>query len=246
MAFQTVFKRYELKYMLTDEQKAKLLAAMAPHMMPDSYGRTTIRNIYFDTADHRLIRASLEKPIYKEKLRVRSYAQAREDSTVFVELKKKYEGVVYKRRIALCEGEAMRWLCAREALARPSQISREIDHFLEFYGGLRPAALLCYDREAFYEKGGGELRVTFDSGVLVRTEDISLRSEVYGTPLLEAGRTLMEIKCSGGLPMWLVDVLSAERIYKTSYSKYGTAYERSIFPALRGINKLDKERIFDA
>ena len=96
MAFQTVFKRYELKYMLTLEQKEKILKAMSPYMELDKYGRTTIRNIYFDTDDYRLIRRSIEKPVYKEKLRIRSYSQAEPQGTVFVELKKKYEKVVYK------------------------------------------------------------------------------------------------------------------------------------------------------
>ena len=103
MAFQTVFKRYELKYMLTLEQKEKILEAMSPYMQLDKYERTTIRNIYFDTENYRLIRRSIEKPAYKEKIRIRSYAQATADSTVFVELKKKYEKVVYKRRLPLCE-----------------------------------------------------------------------------------------------------------------------------------------------
>ncbi len=107
MAFQIVFKRYELKYMLTLEQKEKVLEAMLPYMQLDKYGRTTIRNIYFDTASYRLIRRSIEKPAYKEKLRIRSYSQATADSTVFVELKKKYEKVVYKRRLPLCESDAM-------------------------------------------------------------------------------------------------------------------------------------------
>ena len=111
MAFRTVFKRYELKYMLTSLQKENILEAMLPYMEIDKYGRTTIRNIYFDTDNYRLIRRSIEKPAYKEKLRIRSYSQASADSTVFVELKKKYEKVVYKRRLPLCEADAMAWVC---------------------------------------------------------------------------------------------------------------------------------------
>ena len=110
MAFQTVFKRYELKYMLTPEQKEKIVEAMSNYMQIDKYGRTTIRNIYFDTENYILIRRSIEKPAYKEKLRIRSYSQATSDSTVFVDLKKKYEDVVYKRRLPLCERDAMEWI----------------------------------------------------------------------------------------------------------------------------------------
>ena len=127
MAFQTVFKRYELKYMLTLEQKEKILEAMAAYMDLDKYGRTTIRNIYFDTGNYRLIRRSIEKPAYKEKLRIRSYAQATSDSTVFVELKKKDDKVVYKRRLPLCEQNAMAWVCREEDCPVNTQISREID-----------------------------------------------------------------------------------------------------------------------
>ena len=109
MAYQTVFKRYEIKYLITLKQKDIVLQAISPYMELDQYGRTTIRNIYFDTDNYRLIRRSIEKPAYKEKLRIRSYCQATPDSTVFVELKKKYEKVVYKRRISLHERDAMKW-----------------------------------------------------------------------------------------------------------------------------------------
>lgn len=174
MSFQTVFQRYELKYLLTQEQKKKILQAMAPYMELDQYGRTTIRNLYFDTGNYRLARHSIEKPSYKEKLRVRSYSQADPESPLFVELKKKYRNVVYKRRIALPEKEAMEWLqggsCSQDV-----QISREVDYFLSYYRNLAPVVFLSYEREAFF---------------------------------------------------------SEERIYKTSFSKYGTAYQSMIYPGL--------------
>ena len=109
MAYQSVFKRYELKYLLTQEQKERVLEAMAPYMELDKYGRTTIRNLYYDTDSFRLIRHSIEKPAYKEKLRIRSYSKADPYSPVFVELKKKYDSVVYKRRLAMAETEAIGW-----------------------------------------------------------------------------------------------------------------------------------------
>ena len=132
MLVQTVFKRYELKYMITLEQKERILEAISPYMSLDKYGRITIRNIYFDTENYRLIRRSIERPVYKEKLRIRSYAEATEDSTVFVELKKKYEKVVYKRRLPLPERKAMRWICGNEKCPVDTQISREIDYFINF------------------------------------------------------------------------------------------------------------------
>ena len=243
MAFQTVFKRYELKYMLTYEQKEKILEAMLPYMELDKYGRTTIRNIYFDTDDYRLIRRSIEKPAYKEKLRIRSYSQATSDSIVFVELKKKYENVVYKRRLPLCEADAMAWMCRERACPVDTQISREIDYFINFYGKLNGTVFLSYEREAYYDKGGGDFRVTFDDNILCRQTDISLSSSVYGEPILPKGNVLMELKCSGGIPLWMVRVLSRERIYKTSFSKYGTAYSTLIFPEIYLPNSLKQKEI---
>ena len=230
MAFVTVFKRYELKYMLTLEQKEKIKTAMSPYMQLDKYGRTTIRNVYFDTESFRLVRRSIEKPAYKEKLRIRSYSQATADSTVFVELKKKYEKVVYKRRLPMREQDAMSWVCREKPCPFDTQISHEIDYFIDFYGKLNGAVFLSYEREAYYDKGGGDFRVTFDDNILCRNTDIDLCSSVYGSPILPEGKVLMELKCSGGIPIWLVDVLSREHIYKTSFSKYGTAYSTLIFP----------------
>lgn len=232
MAVQTVFKRFELKYLLNAEQKERVLQAMEPYMTLDGYGRTTIRNIYFDTDNYRLVRHSIEKPVYKEKLRIRSYRQAEEDSTVFVELKKKYRKVVYKRRVSLSEKEAMEWVSGRNRCRGDSQIAGEVDYFLKYYQQLYPTVFLSYEREAYYSNDGSDFRVTFDDTVLCRQEDISLESEVYGTPLLPEGKVLMEIKCSGGIPLWMTHVLSAEHIYRTSFSKYGTAYKTMIFPRL--------------
>ena len=241
MAFQTVFRRYEIKFMITLEQKAKVLDAMKPYMKPDKYGRTTIRNIYYDTDTYLLIRRSIEKPTYKEKLRIRSYGRAKPDSTVFVELKKKYKHVVYKRRISLPEAEAMEWIARKRHCHKHTQISEEVDYFLNYYKTLHPTVFLSYDREAFYANDGSDFRVTFDDNILCRQEDLSLGSEVYGTPILPEGMVLMEIKCSGGIPLWVTAVLSREKIYKTSFSKYGTAYQTMIFPQLYGVHKVMME-----
>lgn len=236
MAYQTVFKRYELKYMLTREQKEKIVERIKDYMELDKYGRSTIRNIYFDTDNYRLIRRSMEKPAYKEKLRIRSYTQASPRSTVFVELKKKYDGVVYKRRISMPEEEAMDWVCGSRLNTRNTQISREIDYFMSFYGELKPAAFLSYEREAYYEKSGGTFRVTFDENILCRFDELSLEEEVWGERIMDEGMVLMEIKCAGGIPLWMVKVLSEEKIYKTAFSKYGTAYQKMI------IEKEQKEK----
>lgn len=224
MAYQATFKRYELKYLLTRRQKEAVLQAMRPYMRLDKYGRTTIRNIYFDTDTYRLIRRSLEKPAYKEKLRIRSYQTAAPEDPVFVELKKKYKSVVYKRRLTLTETQAMDSFLHDLPLPVHSQIADEIEYFRAYYGDLRPAVFLSYEREAFYALDGGDFRVTFDENILYREEDISLESPAYGIPLLEEGQTLMEIKTSGGIPLWMSHTLNALQLYRTSFSKYGSAY----------------------
>lgn len=227
LSYQSVFKRIEIKYIINEEQKRKIIERMSPYMAIDSYGKTTIRNLYFDTPDYRLIRTSLEKPIYKEKLRVRSYRCVSGDDKVFVELKKKFDHVVYKRRLALSYDETMKWLMG-ECESGGSQISREIDYFLKFYGELAPAVFLSYDREAFYSFDESGFRVTFDNNILCRKDNLSLRADSYGLPVLDEDRYVMEIKCGGGMPLWMASALSDGKIYKTSFSKYGEAYKKYI------------------
>lgn len=239
MAYQTVFKRYEYKYLLTKAQKETLLHAMAPHMTPDAYGRSVIRNLYFDTENYRLIRKSIEEgSAYKEKLRVRCYKRAAPQSTVFVELKKKFDSVVYKRRLPLAEEDAVRWLQSGVFPGEKTQIFREIDYFLSFYQTLRPVVFLSYEREAFFSPAG-DFRITFDDTILCRRAELSLQSGVWGTPILDEDKVLMEVKCAGGLPLWLVKALSDEKLYRTSFSKYGTAYQKFI-------DSISQEGLIDA
>lgn len=219
------FKRYELKYLLTREQKENILRAMESYMKLDQYQRTTIRNIYYDTDNFRLIRRSLEKPVYKEKLRVRSYKKAGAEDPVFVELKKKYKSVVYKRRITMPNQQAMRCLAEGGHVSKESQIADEIYYFCKYYEKLHPAMFLSYEREAYYSMDGSDFRVTFDENILYREEALSLSEDVYGTPILEPNQTLMEIKTSGGIPLWMTKALSEQKIFKTSFSKYGRAYQ---------------------
>ena len=241
MGSQAVFKRYELKYMLTKEQYLRIMDGIQPYMALDKYGRVTIRNLYFDTDTYILIRRSIEKPVYKEKLRIRSYARITGDDEVFVELKKKYKKVVYKRRVKMKEEGAMKWLCGNEEPEDKTQIMKEIEYFKEFYKRIEPKVFLSYEREAFYAKDGRDFRITFDENILCREDKLSLREEVSGEKLLPDGMVLMELKCPGGIPMWMTEILSKEKIYKTSFSKYGTAYRTIIFPKLKEVHKNVRE-----
>lgn len=228
MAYQTTFQRYEIKYRLNKQQKQAILRAMDSRMKLDQYGRCTIRNIYYDTDTFRLIRRSLEKPAYKEKLRIRSYQAVKAQDPVFVELKKKYQSVVYKRRLVVSEMQAM--LSFQENIPLPvhSQIANEIEYFRRYYQTLQPVVFLSYEREAYYALDGSDFRVTFDENILYRSKDLSLGSEIYGNSLLGEQETLMEIKTSGGMPLWMTRVLTENHVFKTSFSKYGAAYQAMI------------------
>ena len=226
MDYQDTFKRYEIKYLLSPRQKKEFQKAMERYMVLDRYGRTTIQNIYYDTPNWQLIRTSLEKPVYKEKLRLRSYGVAKPDGTVFIEIKKKYAGVVYKRRTSATEAEAMAYLNNGIKIAgHEDQILREIDYFKNFYEGLKPAMVISYEREAFYGKEDPNLRMTIDENILWRDEDLTLRKEAYGTAVLKPGESLLEIKIAASMPLWLTYELNRLEIRQTSFSKYGRAYE---------------------
>ena len=191
MGDQMIFKRYEIKYMLNEQQLSIIKEAMKEHMEADIHGKNTICSLYFDTPDFLLIRRSLEHPVYKEKLRLRSYGTAQPDSTVFIELKKKYDSVVYKRRVAMTEQDAEKYLLLHQKVM-DTQITWEIDYCMDFYDNLSPAVMLSYQREAFYGKNDPEFRVTFDEKILWRDDDLSLCSGIYGNPILPPGKTLME------------------------------------------------------
>ena len=234
MNYQTVFKRYELKYLLTPQQKRQVLLAMDQRMELDSFGRSTIRNIYFDTDNYRLIRRSLEKPAYKEKLRVRSYRLAGPQEEVFVELKKKYDSVVYKRRLVLPQNVALDCLTSRKPLPSSSQIAQEIDYFCEFYQSLQPAVFLSYEREAYFALDGSDFRVTFDENILFRQDRLSLSESPGGAAILPPNMTLMEVKTAGSIPLWMTHCMARAHIYKTSFSKYGAAYEMILRQSAKG------------
>lgn len=236
MKKQMTFQRYELKYLMDVGQMQRVLAAIEPHVVGDAYRHSSIRNLYLDTPDSRLIRRSLEKPLYKEKLRIRSYGRVGAEEPVFVELKKKYRSVVYKRRIAMLQSQALGCLAGTEPWPE-SQIGAELAYAVGFYRTLRPAVFLSYERDAFHGREDEDFRVTFDTEIRYRQEELTLDSDPWGTSLLPPGKVLMELKVAGGLPLWMAHVLSEEGIFKTSFSKYGTAYSDMMLARRRGAQK---------
>lgn len=227
MGEQMVFKRYEMKYRLTKAQRDLLLECMKEYMIPDEHGKNTTLSLYMDTPDFLLARRSMEHPDYKEKLRIRSYGVANKNSTVFIELKKKCDGIVYKRRASMKE-ERMEQYIEEGIAPMDTQIMHELEFAIQRYEGLRPAILLCYDREAFYAKDDHDFRITFDENILWRDTDVNLTSGIYGERLIDEDTVLMEVKVANAIPLWLVKFMSGQHIYRSSFSKYAAAYRTLI------------------
>lgn len=224
MASQLVFRRREIKYLLTQEQYDALLPILHQRMKPGKYGEYTICNLYFDTDDFSIIRASVEKPVYKEKLRVRSYGTPKRAGKCFVEIKKKFKGVVYKRRVELPVEDAKNWLLHGVQPEDYGQIHREIDWFLSFYR-CTPKVYLAYDRTELTGADDPDLRVTFDRNIRFRTDDLKLTSGDGGKSISPPDLRIMEVKIPGAIPLWMSAAFDRLDIRKASYSKYAKAYE---------------------
>lgn len=254
MALQ-IFERIEKKFMLTGEQFEKLKPILDKHMSPDKFTDYTICNIYFDTDSFQLIRTSLEKPKYKEKLRLRSYGIPTEDQEVFLELKKKYAGIVYKRRISMKMSEARKYLYEDKVPEikddfTTRQIFKEIDYAKNFYG-LKPKAFIAYDRVALHGKEDPDLRVTFDHAIRARERDLELTAGDRGEHIIPEDRVLMEVKIPGAMPVWMAEAFSVLGIQMVTFSKYGTYYKQQFAEkigyeakiiALKQLNALELRR----
>lgn len=225
MANKYTFKRKELKYLLNKEQYLGFMERIKDMAKIDDYGKTSILNIYFDTPDFELIRRSLGKPVYKEKLRLRSYGIPTDESPSFIEIKKKYKGIVYKRRISAPYKESKDYLYENIPLENFSQISAEIDYFKKCYPGLRPAMAISYDRIAMVGTIDPELRITFDQNIRWRINHLDLKYGNEGKDLLEKDQYLMELKIAEAMDLKLVAILEELDIRQVSFSKYGNGYE---------------------
>ena len=222
---QTVFNRYEKKYLMTEPVYKELRKRLEPYMQEDMFGLTTILNLYFDTPDSLLVRRSNEMPPYKEKLRLRSYGVPKLGSTTFLEIKKKYEGLVNKRRVGMTLQEAYDYVGKGirpkgERTKGEEQILREIDFFLERYP-LQPGMNVNYQRVALFANDDPEFRITFDHCIRGRREDIGLENGAFGTPLVPDDYYLMETKILDATPYWFTRILSELSLYMTTFSKYG-------------------------
>lgn len=223
MADIYTFKRIEKKYRITKAEKDALIARISEHLIPDPHKNSTVCSLYLDTPNFLLIRNSIEAKTYKEKLRLRSYGTPTENSRVFLEIKKKFMGVVYKRRIATTLKKAQDYL---ENGAKPesSQIMNEIDYAMSFYDKPKPKMLVAYEREAYYIKNMPNLRLTFDSNVRYRSDRLDLAKGDDGKRIISNDEYILEVKTDGSMPIWLSHTLDELSILPSSFSKYGTSY----------------------
>lgn len=222
-ALECVFKRHEMKYLLTDEDREQFEREMAGHMVPDAYGDSHISSIYFDTPTGLIARLSIEGNAYKEKLRVRSYGVTNPDTTVFVEIKKKVNGITYKRRVPARADIAMERLCAG-SFPGDDQISREINWLVRHYEGLAPSILVTYNRCAYYACDDADFRLTLDRNVRWIDRSDPVEENPAGGELLGPDRTILEIKTGTAVPMWVIDFLERREIRQTSFSKFERSF----------------------
>lgn len=221
------FRRVEKKYMINLNQYLLLKEAIQEKMIEDEHGKSTICNIYFDTGQFELIRHSITKPVFKDKVRLRSYNIPTENSKIYLEIKRKYDGVVSKRRIEMTLKDYYNYIQKKEKAIEEGQVKKELDYYFAFYK-LKPAMFLSYYRRAYYDIENRDFRLTFDSHILARNYDLQLEKGHYGIPILDENKYIMEIKTLGAIPMWFVELLEKFKIYPCSFSKYGEAYTQLI------------------
>lgn len=242
-SYSDVFRRTEMKYRIDHDQQSILNAAIDQHMVMGEFGKTKIASLYYDTPDFSLIERSLDKPLYKEKLRLRVYGDLSPLAPSFVELKKKFKGVVYKRRVMLSlhaaqaffDGMPYEEACrafplfedeaqAQSLSSRSIQIAREIAFTIQRHGTLVPSFLITCTRSAYEASGESELRITFDNELACSYVAKSPLQASRPVSLLAPGESIMEVKNAGPLPLWLLRALSEAKSYPQSFSKYGHAY----------------------
>lgn len=222
--YNKIFKRVEIKYILTDNEKNKLLKRIKPFIEKDEYYESTINNVYYDTPNNDLIVNSIEKPLFKEKVRIRSYGTPNNESKIFLEIKNKYKGVVGKRRVSLSLNEFYDFINNRN-YDESNQIMKEIVYHFDYYN-LVPKMFIAYDRKSYKGKDDDSVRITIDTNLRSRNDNLRLEYGNQGKNYFDNPKSIVEIKILGSMPLWLSNILSELKIYPRSFSKYGSIYQK--------------------
>lgn len=218
--YDNTFRRVEQKYLINKETKDKLLERISNYIEEDEYFKSEISNIYFDNDNHDLLVESLEKPLFKIKVRLRSYNNG---DDVFLEIKDKVNGIVGKRRIKLSLDEFYNYI--NDNNIKDDQIMRELDYYFKLFN-LKPYIMVAYDRLSYKEINNKNLRITIDANLRSRFDNLLLEKGSYGEKYFNDDMYIMEIKALDSMPLWLVKSLSELKIYPTSFSKVGHIYEK--------------------
>jgi len=222
-----VFQRVEQKYILDEDEYEKLFDKLKNHLTKDIYYRSTICNIYFDTDNYDLIVNSIDKAPFKQKIRIRSYNIPKINDKVFLELKCKFKGVVFKRRVKMKLNDIYDYL--EDGSIRENsndQIMKEIDYVIK-KSNLKPKLFLAYDRLSYYANDNKNLRVTFDNNLRSRDEDLKLELGDAGKKYTKDNFYIMEIKSRDSIPLWFSSILNELKIYPNTFSKYGNIYKKN-------------------
>ena len=223
-----IFRRVEEKYIINKSQFKKINELLKEYMVEDEHGQSKICNIYFDSNQHDLGRRTISKPFFKEKVRLRSYNTPNKESKVYLEIKRKCDGVVGKRRIEMKLDEFNSYIKNSNSVSNQNkQIKMELDYCFKLYG-LKPAMYVSYDRIAYYEKNNPDFRITFDNNIVAREENLNLEKGSYGESIMENDKYIMEVKTLSAMPIWFVRILNSLNIIPGSFSKYGEAYKQFV------------------
>lgn len=217
----TIIDRFEIKYLLNKCDYNLLINKMKDFLVKDKYFKETIYNIYFDSDDYILINRSLDKPIYKEKIRMRSYDKTNDSTNIFLEIKKKYIKNSNKRRVVISYKDYLDYINYGIIPKCDKQIMNEIDYCFKRYK-LKPKIKILYDRLAYCLKGDDTFRITFDTNIRYSNDNMDFNND---DNILFMSDYIMEIKTFSGIPLWLNKILNNLDIYPTSYSKVGKIYE---------------------
>lgn len=230
MKLKKVFERKETKYLFTQQQFEGFFEELQHYMSVDEYGLHTIRSLYYDTDTYKFIQHSMDKPKYKEKFRIRSYGTPNANSTIFLEIKKKVKGIVYKRRLPLAYQDYLVWVETGQfpEELKKTQIGQEIAWLFLKNPDLSPKVLISYDRLSLFCEDDEDFRVTFDQNICYQAEDVRVAASRGDLVAPELG-VLMEVKAMGAYPLWFVELLTKYHAQKGSFSKYAQTYQRHLY-----------------
>jgi hypothetical protein len=235
--------RYECKYLVLEAWVPEIRRIIGPFVRPDRFapqagGMYRISSLYLDSPDLQLLRMAREGWSERMKLRARTYSERQEDP-VFLEVKRRFNGVVHKTRARLARAEVRAPLRSHAwgapARSGPSEL-RQFVHLAQHFA-VRPVRHVRYLREAYESRGGEPVRVTFDRALeQAEGRDGELSPDGSRWRPLGLEGVVLELKFTGGFPLWMGALVARFELERRSISKYSLAMESApcAVPAIPG------------